>query len=151
MNPVNDRINNIASKIAGLNVEKLNALNGSGPGGGTASASASAGNLPAAAAAQRGFSATVVALNNDLEEQKKIVEELTEKHKQAEEVVKQISQNYEDAKSAVGGLNEAYEEYGKLVRRNTELQEILNKNFFDVDAQKEFQANLERQQEILNK
>ena len=103
MNPVNDRINSLATKIAGLDVSKLNALNGGG--GGSASAAASAtGNVPAATASQKGFSAAIIQTNNDLLEQKKKLVEIEEQMSEQVAIIEEVENKYNSTGDALRKL-----------------------------------------------
>lgn len=122
MNPVNDRINNIAAKIAGFSVDKLSALNGSG-GGGASSSAGNGGVPPSAVQSQKGFSAAIIQTNNDLEEQKKKLAELVgEREKEAdklEDLIKKHSEAVEAYDKLVGGI-------GDLTKKSERWKEIQN-------------------------
>ena len=124
MNPVNDRINNIAAKIVGLNVEKLNALNGSG-GGGASSSASNGGVPPSAIQSQKGFNAAIIQTNNDLEEQKKKLAELVEEREKEADKLEDLIKKHSEAVEAYDKLAGGIDDLTKKSERWKEIQKIL--------------------------
>lgn len=124
MNPVNDRINNIAAKIAGFSVDKLSALNGSG-GGGASSAASNGGVPPSAIQSQKGFNATIIQTNNDLEEQKKKLAELVEEREKEADKLEDLIKKHSEAVEAYDKLAGGIDDLTKKSERWKEIQKIL--------------------------
>lgn len=123
MNPVNDRINNIAAKIAGLSLDKLSALNGSGGGG--ASSAGNGGVPPSAIQSQRGFSTTIIQTNNDLEEQKKKLAELVEEREKEADKLEDLIKKHSEAVEAYDKLAGGIDDLTKKSERWKEIQKTL--------------------------